>query len=66
VRGDLENKFQAQFEQVINVIEEALKHPEPSIALAGANLWLRSARKQEVKVEITAEDLIQKIMNGDI
>jgi predicted DNA-binding protein (UPF0251 family) len=64
VRGALEVEFQAQFKKVIEVIGDALDHQDPSIALAGANLWLRSCRKQEIKVDITAEDLVQKIMGG--
>ena len=66
VRGDLEFRFQAMFKKTLDVIEDGLNHPEPSIALASANMWLKNARAQKIEVKITAEDLIGKIMNGEL
>jgi hypothetical protein len=65
-RGELEHKFQALFEKTINVLELALDHPDPSIALAGANLWLKSAKATKVEVQLTAEDIVQKLMSGQV
>lgn len=66
VRGELEHRFQSQFEEVINVLDLGLKHPEPSVALAAANLWLKHNRGTKVEVKVTAEDLVAKIMNGEV
>jgi hypothetical protein len=65
VRGELEHRFQAQFEKVLDVIDDGLVHPEPSVALAAANMWMKNARASKVEVRITAEDLIGKIMSGE-
>lgn len=65
VRSELEEKFQGLFEKAINVIDMGLQHPEPSVALASANLWFKTARATKVEVKLTAEDLVQKIMNGE-
>lgn len=65
IRNELEHKFQALFEKTINVLESALDHPDPSIALAGANLWLKSAKSTKVEVQLTAEDIVQKLMRGE-
>lgn len=64
LRSIQEEEFQSQFQKVIEVVGAALDHQDPAIALAGANLWLKACRKQKVEVEITAEDLVQKIMGG--
>lgn len=45
LKGILDRNFltlQAKFNRVI---DEALEHPDPSIALAGANLWAKAAGK---------------------
>jgi hypothetical protein len=64
VRGELEHKFQAQFSKVIDVLDQGLDHPEPSVALASASLWLKTNRGSKVEVKVTAEDLVQQLMGG--
>jgi hypothetical protein len=64
VRNELEDKFQAQFRKVVNVLDQGLDHPEPQIALAAANLWLKTNRGSKVEVKVTAEDLVAQIMGG--
>jgi predicted DNA-binding protein (UPF0251 family) len=65
VRGALDHKFQGLFDQVITVVKDGLIHPDPSVALASANLWLRHNKATEVKVTLTAEDIVQKLLAGE-
>jgi hypothetical protein len=62
VRGILEDKFQAQFSKVVDVLGQGLDHPDPQVALASASLWLKTNRGSKVEVKITAEDLVAQLM----
>lgn len=62
VQGDLDRHFQSLYKKVIRVLDDALEHPEPSVALAGANLWLKSNKGTKVEVTLTAEDVVKKLM----
>ena len=66
VRGEQEFRFQAMFKKTLDVLEDGLNHPEPSIALASANMWFKNARATKVEIKVTAEDLIGKIMSGEV
>jgi len=64
VQAELDHRMQGLYEKVINTLEEGLDHPDASVALAAANLWLRTTKGQKVEVNLTAEDVVQRIMNG--
>lgn len=64
VREALDMQFQNLFTKVVDVIGSALDHADPAIALAGANLYLRTTKGTKVNVELSAEDVVQQIMNG--
>lgn len=67
----LDKEFEAQYEKVINVIERGLDPQSPqSIQLQAAKLWGDYHKKfQPVKVDntinLTAEDIVFNIMNGN-
>lgn len=65
VRGALDHKFQGLFTKVIDTVREGLEHPDPTIALASANLWLRHNKTTEIKVTLTAEDIVQRLIAGE-
>lgn len=65
VRAELEDKFQNQFADVINAIGAALHSTDVDTALHGAALWLKTNRAQKVEVQLTAEDVVKKLMSGE-
>lgn len=64
VRKELDFRFDSLFKKTIDVIDMALDHPEPSVALAGASLFLKTNKGTKVNVELSAEDVVQQIMSG--
>jgi hypothetical protein len=64
VRGELDFKYQALYKKYIDVVEMGLDHPEPSVALAAANLFAKTQIGTKTNVVLTAEDVVQSIMNG--
>lgn len=62
-------QFKGLYTKVIKVIGDALDCADASIALAGANLWMKAHGKFVHKVErrdLTAEDIIKKIISGEL
>jgi len=69
LEGELDAQFKHLYSKVIKVVEDALSCSDASIALAGANIWLKSHGKFVHKVEtrnLTAEDIIARIMSGEL
>lgn len=64
VRGELDFEYQALYRKYINVVDMALDHPEPAVALAGAKLFAQTQIGTKTNVVLTAEDVVQSIMNG--
>lgn len=62
VHEELEDTFRSLESRVHTVLKEALESPNAQIALAGASLWLRSVKERTVKVELTAEDIVRKLV----
>jgi len=62
---ELDEEFQMQFRKVVSTIEEALACGDMSLRLAAAALWLKTNRTQKVQVEITAEDVVQKLLKEE-
>ena len=62
---ELDEEFQMQFRKVVSTIEEALACGDMSLRLAAAALWLKTNRAQKVQVEITAEDVVQKLLKEE-
>jgi hypothetical protein len=58
--------FQSLYGKVVDTLNLALEHPDPQVALAGANLWLRSNKGSKIEVVLTAEDVVKKIMSGEL
>ena len=54
-----------QFRKVVSTIEEALACGDMNLRLAAAALWLKTNRAQKVQVEITAEDVVQKLLKEE-
>lgn len=66
VTGELDHRFQCLYGDVIDTLEQAIKHSDPGVALAGTGQWLKHAKGTKVHVEISAEDVVQKIMSGEL
>jgi len=69
LEGALDVQFKGLYTKVIKVIGDALDCADASIALAGANLWMKAHGKFVHKVErrdLTAEDIIKKIISGEL
>lgn len=64
VRGELDFKYQALYTKFIRVVEDAMDHPEPAVALAGANLFAKTQIGTKHNVVLSAEDVVASIMNG--
>lgn len=64
VKGELDFKYQALYSKFIAVVDEAMSHPEPSVALAGASLFAKTQIGTKHTVELSAEDIVQQIING--
>ena len=54
-----------QFRKVVSTIEEALACGDMNLRLAAAALWLKTNRTQKVQVEMTAEDVVQKLLKEE-
>ena len=66
IRGELDTQFSALYKKVIRTVEEGLDHAETQVALASASLWLKYEKATKVEVSLSAEDVIQKIMSGEV
>lgn len=64
VRNELEFKYKAMFKKFIQVVGDAMDHADPAVALAGASLYAKTSVGMKHTVELTAEDVVQQIMNG--
>lgn len=64
VRKELDFRYQALQKKFIDVVEQALDHPDPAVALAGASLFAKTQIGTKVKVELSAEDVVQQLMQG--
>lgn len=63
-RQQLEFQYQALYKKFVKVVGEALDHPDPAVALAGANLFAKTSVGTKTTVNLTAEDVVQSILNG--
>lgn len=64
VRAELELKYGFLYQKFVQVVSDALDHADPAVALAAANLYAKTQIGQKVRVELSAEDIVQQIMNG--
>jgi len=64
VRGELDFRYQALYKKFIDVVEEAMDHIEPSVALAGAALFAKTQIGTKHKIELSAEDIVQQLLTG--
>lgn len=64
VRGEQDFAYQNLYQKFIEVVGDAMNHPEPAVALAGANLFAKTQIGTKHKVELSAEDIVQQIMSG--
>jgi hypothetical protein len=69
VEKELDQDFKRLYKKVISTIEEGLDCSDARVALASANIWLKAHGKFVQRVEtrdLTAEDIIQKIVKGEL
>jgi hypothetical protein len=69
LEGYLDDQFKGLYAKVVKVIGDAMDCADASVALAGANLWMKAHGKFVHKVEhrdLTAEDIIAKIIAGEL
>lgn len=64
VQQELDFRYQALYTKFINVVDEAMSHVDPAIALAGASLYAKTQIGTKTKIELTAEDVVKQIIEG--
>lgn len=64
IRCELDFKYKALYQKFINVVSSAMDHVDPAVALAGASLYAKTSVGTKHTVELTAEDIVQQIING--
>jgi hypothetical protein len=64
VKSELDFRYQSLYKKFIQVVGDAMDHPEPAVALAGASLFAKTQIGTKHKVELSAEDIVQQIING--
>lgn len=64
IQGELDFKYQTLYSKFINIVGNAMDHPDPAVALAGANLFAKTRIGQKIKVELSAEDVVKSIVEG--
>lgn len=65
VRGELDFRYQSLYKKYIDVVSNAMDHADPAVALAGASLYAKTNIGMKHKVAMTAEDVVQQIINGE-
>lgn len=66
LREDLDEEFKNLYADTIRVLREGLHSADPRVAQNAASIYLRHSKELKVVVDITAEDLVRKIMTGEI
>ena len=69
VEKEIDGEFKSLYADVVKVIRDGLRCADASVALASANLWMKAHGKFVHKVEhrdLTAEDIIAKIISGEL
>lgn len=61
IRSELDEEFLNLQSFVNEAIRDGLQSDSVEVVMASANMWLRAAKAKEVKITVTAEDIIQKI-----
>jgi hypothetical protein len=62
VRKELDDEFKNLQGQVCEVVRKALHNEDPHVNLAAANLWFKVEKEQKVNLVVTAEDVIQGLL----
>lgn len=62
LRSLVDEEFKNRSLKVLGVLDVALDHADPKIALAGASLWMKYYRPQRIDVSLSAEDVVKKMM----
>lgn len=65
VRSELDFKYKSLYKKFIDVVSSAMDHADPAVALAGANLYAKTSVGMKHNVVLTAEDVVQQILNGE-
>lgn len=65
VRSELDFKYKSLYKKFIDVVSSAMDHADPAVALAGANLYAKTSVGTKHTVVLTAEDVVQQIINGE-
>ncbi len=58
VKAELDTEFQALYKKVITVLNGGLESADDNIAIAAANLWLRTNKGNKVIYGVTTEDVL--------
>lgn len=66
IRTEVDEEFFNLQSKVNEVLRMGLESSDPQIALASANMWLRAAKAKEVNVNVTVEDVLQRLFNENV
>lgn len=64
IQGELDDEFRALYGLSIQALKQGLTTGDVKDKVSTADKYLKFAKEMKVKIEFTAEDLVQKIMRG--
>lgn len=63
VRKELDNEFKNLQGLVVGAVAKGLQSDEPQAYLGAANLWFKVEKENKLTINLTAEDIIQKLLD---
>lgn len=64
IRSELDAEFKSLYGDMIEVLRSELSNPKPEVRLSAVNTGFRYLKDIKVVLDVSAEDLVQKIMKG--
>lgn len=60
-KQEIGDAFENLAQTTLQALREGLQNPDPRIKLAAAQLWLKHFKPETINVNLTAEDILQRI-----
>ena len=69
--ASLDDEFEAQYRDVLNIVKELLASSDPDIKLKAVDMWMKAHGKYKQagsagQTNVTAENVVMQIMNGGL
>lgn len=65
VKAELDEEFKSLYGDMIEVLRTEMRNPKAEIRLNAVNTGMRYLKEIKIALDISAEDLVQKIMKGE-